>query len=226
VLQSSRVPLDFVGCVSEIIVPLLTATHPTAARLTKDSEAMPPTLTPPLTLDRFLQLPETKPAQEYSNGKISQKPMPQGKHSALQTELVIFLNAALKPPKIARAFLELRFTFGGHSIVPDVTIVQWDKIPRDPQGQIANRFELAPDWTIEILSPDQSSTKVTKNILHSLNHGTSLGWLIDPAEETILVYQPHNSPQAFDRPSQQLPTPNFAPNLTLTVEQLWAWLWE
>ncbi|MGB3557732.1 MAG: Uma2 family endonuclease [Geitlerinemataceae cyanobacterium] len=36
-----------------------------------------------LTLAKFLQLPETKPASEYIDGQISQKPMPQGKHSTL-----------------------------------------------------------------------------------------------------------------------------------------------
>ena len=33
------------------------------------------------------QLPETKPAQEYIDGKIYTKPMPKGKHSAIQTFL-------------------------------------------------------------------------------------------------------------------------------------------
>ncbi len=32
-----------------------------------------------LTLAEFLQLPETKPASEYFDGQIIQKPMPQGK---------------------------------------------------------------------------------------------------------------------------------------------------
>jgi Uma2 family endonuclease len=35
-----------------------------------------------LTLAEFLQLPETKPASEYIDGQIIQKPMPQGKHIA------------------------------------------------------------------------------------------------------------------------------------------------
>ncbi|NJR41094.1 MAG: Uma2 family endonuclease, partial [Leptolyngbyaceae cyanobacterium CSU_1_4] len=30
----------------------------------------------PLTLDEFLALPDTKPASEYLNGKVIQKPMP------------------------------------------------------------------------------------------------------------------------------------------------------
>jgi Uma2 family endonuclease len=38
---------------------------------------MSPLQSPPqLSLEDFLQLPETKPASEYINGKIYQKPMP------------------------------------------------------------------------------------------------------------------------------------------------------
>jgi Uma2 family endonuclease len=87
-----------------------------------------------------------------------------------------------------RAFTELRCTFGGRSTVPDVSVFIWERIPRKENGGIANVFSLAPDWTIEILSPDQSQTKVTKNILHCLKHGTQMGWLIDPEEQSVFVY--------------------------------------
>ncbi|NJL45601.1 MAG: hypothetical protein HC922_07455 [Leptolyngbyaceae cyanobacterium SM2_3_12] len=36
-----------------------------------------------LTLKEFLRLPETKPASEYIDGKVIQKPMPPAKHSAI-----------------------------------------------------------------------------------------------------------------------------------------------
>ena len=36
-----------------------------------------------LTLAEFLQLSETKPASEYIDGQIIQKPMSQEKHSAI-----------------------------------------------------------------------------------------------------------------------------------------------
>jgi Uma2 family endonuclease len=42
------------------------------------------TPTKPLTLDEFLAMPETKPASEFMDGQIIQKPMPQGKHSAFK----------------------------------------------------------------------------------------------------------------------------------------------
>jgi Uma2 family endonuclease len=37
-----------------------------------------------ITLEEFLDIPETKPSSEYIDGKIEQKPMPQGQHSVLQ----------------------------------------------------------------------------------------------------------------------------------------------
>jgi Uma2 family endonuclease len=180
----------------------------------------------PLTLEEFLKLPETKPASEYIDGQIIQKPMPQGKHSTIQTELPAAINAVVRTRRIARAFTELRCTFGGRSIVPDVSVFTWDRIPRDENGEIANVFRAAPDWIIEILSPDQSQTKVTKKILHSLKYEAQMGWLIDPEEQTVFVYLPKQLPEVFDESEEQLPVPSFASELRLTVGDLFGWLLE
>ncbi len=180
----------------------------------------------PITLEEFLKLPETKPASEYIDGQIIQKPMPQGKHSTIQTELATTVNGVLKLQKIARAFSELRCTFGGRSTVPDVSVFTWNRIPRDPNGEVTNTFPIAPDWVIEILSPDQSQTKVTKNILYCLNHGSQMGWLIDPDEQTIFVYLPRQQPEVFDQSEQKLPAPSFAHELNLSVGLVFGWLLE
>ncbi|MGK7945560.1 MAG: Uma2 family endonuclease [Microcystaceae cyanobacterium] len=182
------------------------------------------TSTAPITLEQFLKLSETKPASEYIDGKIIQKPMPQGKHSTIQGELTPAINTVLKPQKIARAFPELRCTFGGRSIVPDIAVFTWNHIPRDNKGQIANTFSLAPDWTIEILSPNQNQTKVIKNILHCLKYGTQIGWLIDPDELAIFVYHSQQEVQIFDEVNQVITVPDFAQNLTLTVQDILTWL--
>lgn len=178
----------------------------------------------PITLDEFLALPETKPASEYINGKITQKPLPPGKHSTIQGELIITLNGSLKPAKTARAFPELRCTFGGRSTVPDVAVFTWARIPRDSDGAIADSFQAAPDWTIEILSPDQSHTRVTRNILHCLDNGTQLGWLIDPSEQSIFAYYPQQQPAFFEDLNAVLPVPDFAQSFRLTLGELFGWL--
>ena len=178
----------------------------------------------PITLDEFLKLPETKPASEYINGKIIQKPIPQGKHSAIQGEFVPVINSIVKPKCVARAFPELRCTFGGRSTVPDIAVFIWSRIPRDENGEIANTFPIFPDWTIEILSLDQNQTKVTKNILHCLKHGTQMGWLIDPSEQTVFVYCPGQETEVFDEPDALIPVPSFASELQLTIKDLFSWL--
>ena len=78
------------------------------------------------TLDQFLELPETKPASELWNGKVRQKPMPSTRHSAIQGELTERMNVAArsKQPRLGRALPELRCTFGGRSIVPDIIYVR------------------------------------------------------------------------------------------------------
>ena len=179
-----------------------------------------------ITLQEFLAIPETKPASEYIDGKIIQKPMPKGKHSTIQTELSAAINVALKPQKTARAFSELRCTFGGRSIVPDITIFTWDRIPRDSNGEIADSFQAAPDWTIEILSPNQSHSRVMKNILHCLDNGTELGWLIDPQEQSVFVYFPAQQPAFFEAANDVLPVPDFAKAFELTLGELFGWLLE
>ena len=177
-----------------------------------------------LTLREFMKLPETNPASEYIDGRIIQKPMPQGKHSAIQGELVPAINSIVKPKRIARAFPELRCTFGGRSIVPDIVVFISSRIPRDENGEIANIFMIAPDWTIEILSPEQSQTKVTKNILHCLKHGTKIGWLIDPNEQTVFVYVPGQEIEVFEQQDEIISIPSFASDLQLTIKDLFGWL--
>jgi len=175
-----------------------------------------------LTLEEFLKLPETKPASEFIDGQIRQKPMPQGKHSRLQLKFCDAVNQVVETPRVALAFPELRCTFGERSIVPDATVFVWERIPFEADGEVPNAFEISPDWTVEILSPHQRATKVISNILHCLKYGTQLGWLIDPDERLILAFIPGQEPIELTG-SQRLPMPKFI-TLDLTVEQVFGWL--
>lgn len=93
-------------------------------------------------------------------------------------------------------------------------------------GTVADAFAIAPDWTIEILSPDQGQTKVVKNIMHCLKYGAQMGWLIDPDEQTVFVYQPRKEVEIFDEGNQQLLMPTFAAGFKLSVGELFDWLAE
>lgn len=120
------------------------------------------------------------------------------------------------------AFPELRCTFGGRSIVPDIAIFKWERIPFTPEGNVPDNFNLPPDWTIEILSPDQRPNKVLGNILHCLEQGSQLGWFVDPDDLSILYLLPQQQP-ILCKTEQRLPvSPDM--ELTLTVNQVFSWL--
>jgi hypothetical protein len=44
------------------------------------------------------------------------------------------------------AFPKLRCTCAGRSLVPDIAVFTWDRIPRTEAGEIANAFTIHPDW--------------------------------------------------------------------------------
>jgi Uma2 family endonuclease len=175
-----------------------------------------------ITLEEFLELPDTKPASEYIDGEIIQKPMPQGQHSILQKKLLLLtIDPILSDAGIGQTFPELRCVFGGRAVVPDVVIFEEANISYDDNGDIVNS---PPDWTIEILSPEQSTTRVLKNINHCLAHGTQMGWLIDPNDRSIFICLPDRNLQIIDEPTTVLPVPEFAAAIELTVEQIFSWI--
>ncbi len=177
-----------------------------------------------ISLDEFLQLPETKPASEYINGQVYQKPMPQGEHSILRGSLTTAINEIAKPLKIGYSFIELLCTFGGAAIVPDIAFFKWSNILLQPNGQIANEFEIPPDWIIEILSPDQSPSHVIRKITFCLNHGTKLGWFIDPDGEAVTVFQPNQTPEVKEG-EEILPVLDVLSSWQLSVADLFSFLY-
>ena len=183
------------------------------------------TPTTTLTLDEFLQQPhiEDSPAWEFVAGLATQKPMPKAHHSLLQSKLCAVINQVTEEANIAYAFPELRCTFGGRSIVPDIAVLMWNRIPFDSNGEVErDAIPHPPDWTIEILSPGQRSTQVIENVMHCLAWGGRLGWMLEPEDRSIFGFRPQQELQIY-RSDDLLPVlPEI--DLQLTVAQIYRWL--
>jgi Uma2 family endonuclease len=173
-----------------------------------------------ITLEEFLTFPETKPASEYIAGKVIQKTMPLGKHSVIRSELMMVLNQ----PDIMFAFPELRCVFAGSAVVPDLAVFEVSNIPCDEDGTIANDFNLAPDWVIEISSPDQATTKKLDKIFYCLQHGTRLGWLVNIEERSVIIHHSDEQIEIIHEQTQELTVPNFVKSLKLTAGDIFGWL--
>ncbi|MGB8702671.1 MAG: Uma2 family endonuclease [Thermosynechococcaceae cyanobacterium] len=177
---------------------------------------MTSTVLQPITLEVFSQRLnlEESPAWELLDGQVLQKPMPTLHHSRLQKRLVAAIDQTNSPYE---AFPELRCILRQNSIVPDISILHQNRIPTNNAP-----IEGAPNWLIEILSPDQSTTKLIAKIQTCLDEGTQLGWLIDSQEAVIMTFLP-------DQPLRLLSGDSLLPilneiSLHLTPNQIFGWL--
>jgi Uma2 family endonuclease len=169
-------------------------------------------------------MPEIKPASEYFLGIISQKPMPQGEHSIIQSRLNMGINRIGNLQKLALALPELRCPFNNRSIVPDIAVFEWERIPRKDDGRIENRFLIPPDWIIEILSPEQAPNQVIEKILFYLNQGTKLGWFIDMDDRSIMVLENDKLPIIFKDDLRSISIPNMLGEWKIAAIDIFNWL--
>jgi Uma2 family endonuclease len=174
-----------------------------------------------LTLEEFLQLAEEEPPLEFADGVVTQKVSPQARHSTLQLELIKRLDRVAEINKAARVFPELRVTFAGVSRVPDISVYRRDRLPRDANGLIAENFTEPPDVAIEIVSPGQSVNALVRRCTWYVSHGVQVALLVDPADQSVLAFQPNQQPTAWGN-SERIDLSEELPAFTLTVEELFA----
>lgn len=141
-----------------------------------------------LPLKDFLAQPniESSPAWELIAGRAIQKVMPTLFHSRLQRNLVNYINGQTKEYE---AIQELRCLVPPYSPVPDIAVIKCDRLS-DEDGA----FNGAPDWLIEIRSPDQGTLDLQNKILYCLSNGTQLAWLIDLSRQQVWAWQGEDLP--------------------------------
>jgi Uma2 family endonuclease len=178
-----------------------------------------------ISLEEFLRLPEIDehPYLEYIDGRIEAKVSPQKKHAVIEKELMKHVDAYSEPRQLGTTFPQLRCTFAGRSIVPDVVFLLKAHIETDERGEFLDPTFCPPDIHVEIVSPDQSVRKCRDRLVFSRANGCPLGWLIDPERKTVHVYRP-------GRPAKRLPADGVLdgdpvlPGYRLSVAELFSWL--
>ena len=177
-------------------------------------------ITQRLTLDEFLALPDDEPALELEpDGTVVQKVSPQGQHSSLQFALCERINSFARPRRLAMAFPELRTIFGGAAYVPDVTVFRWERIPRTPEGEVANVFEVAPDVAIEIVSPGQSPNALVRRCVWYVDNGVERALVVDPADRSVVQFDTGLAPRTL-RGDEPIHFGAAVPGFRLTVDEL------
>jgi Uma2 family endonuclease len=178
-----------------------------------------------MILEEFLRLPEAKPALEYIDGRVVQKVSPKTKHSVLQAELGMYLRVYGRRQKLGRPYPELRCTFAGRSIVPDISFFARGRIPRDSSGEPVDDVFLPPDLMIKILSRGQTVKALSAKAAWCLAHGVRLCWVIQSSRKWVYVFR-RDRPVEILQSGQTLSGSDVLPGFALPVDELFAWLLE
>jgi Uma2 family endonuclease len=178
-----------------------------------------------LTLEEFLRRPDIDehPYLEYIDGRIEAKVSPKKKHSAIQGGLVDRFNRFATPLRLGKGFVELRCTFAGRSIIPDVVFLLKAHIELDDQGEYLDDTPWPPDVHVEIVSPDQSARKARGALIFSTAHVCPLGWLIDPYKKTIDAHRPGRPVERL-APDGVLEGEPVLPGFRLSGDEVFGWL--
>jgi Uma2 family endonuclease len=70
-------------------------------------------------------------------------------------------------------------------LAPDLAYWSPQRLPELPEGFV----EVPPDLVVEVISPGDSQSYVHRKVLHYLDHGVALVWVIDPKTRTVTQYR-------------------------------------
>lgn len=176
-----------------------------------------------MTLEEFLALPERKPALEYADGEVTRKVSPTAQHARLQSKLAETFNRGGEPDRLARAFTEARATWNELSQVPDVSVYRWERIPRTPDGEIADDLTDAPDIAVEVLSPGQSLRDQRAKCNRYVERGTPIALLVNPRDRSVRHFRANGAEQTLTG-DDRIDLAPVLPDLMLAVRALFATL--
>ena len=123
-----------------------------------------------VSVDEYLRT-NYKPACEYRDGVLTQKPMPTGKHAFLQTRIGHYILSAYNQFWVGSE-LTVRLSDDRY-VVPDVAVQYLDRVQ--------NPYPTKPiPLCVEIISPEDRFSEVMAKGQEYLDWGVPIVWIIDP----------------------------------------------
>jgi Uma2 family endonuclease len=83
----------------------------------------------------------------------------------------------------------------GSARAPDASWVLKSRLAAFTREQKERFLPLCPDFVVELTSPSDRLSKVMTKMGQWMENGARLGWLIDAAQQTVLVYRQGQDPE-------------------------------
>lgn len=157
---------------------------------------------------------------ELWNGVLVEMPSPSPLHGFIVAALLHRLMGYLDSHPIGYAVGDSNdFALAtGVIFKPDAAFISKKRLPQLPQ-----RYELAPDLAVEVVSPSNTPGELADKVETYLRYGTLLVWVIYPKEKTIRIYRPGEGDQITMQKvglNDMLTGGEVLPDLTIPVRQI------
>jgi len=139
-----------------------------------------------------IEVPETKPATEWVNGRALQKMNPREQHGRAQGAFIVALLSWAREHGAGRVCAEWDFRLAPpgeprRPLVPDVAYLSYERVGyEDDEGASIPR--VAPNAVVEILSPGDARRDVDEKVRVYLASGTDVVFIVDPAGKTVAAH--------------------------------------
>lgn len=169
-----------------------------------------------MTVEEFLQLPETGPFYyELRHGELVQVTRPKKKHDVIQQRVTRFLERHAGESFWVRYEMAFRALPEYELRVADVgvvTMVRWDATDEN------DNLRGAPDLVVEILSPSNTFVEIGDKERLCLENGCQEFWIVDPMHRQVKVSTPDGITRTY-RAGQEIPLNLFSSG-TLAVDAI------
>jgi len=104
-------------------------------------------------------------------------------------------------------------------VVPDAAFISWDRLP---DGVAPQRYSpVPPDLAVEVLSPNDRSSDITKKMVHYARAGVPLVWWVHPQRRTVTIYR-HGQLAAELGEGDEVDGEDVLPGFRLPVAEIFA----
>lgn len=144
-----------------------------------------------MTADDLLRLPDDGMRRELIAGELHEMPSAGGEHGYVGGSALGELRAFLKQhPEIGGGFFAAETGFRLSSDpdtvrAPDVAYVGPDRLAK---ARARGFPELAPDFVVEVVSPNDTAAEIQQKMDEWLQAGVRLAWVLFPATRSAMTY--------------------------------------
>lgn len=169
------------------------------------------------TVDDLDNFPDDGKRREVIEGELYVSPSPTRHHQRILRRLVVAVGNYLEQNSVGEVFFapfDVRFSLSD-GVQPDLLYIS------NERAQIIGEkyVDGAPDWVVEILSPNNRSYDLqTKRRLYQ-KYGVKVYWVVDPLEQKVFVWEEGEEEATIFSSSEKVAV-SILPGLSFSVAKL------